>query len=350
MLTKFELSILNTFVALSGFLMVPSTSLLSLDTLIFCTATQMMAMSSQAFNQIIERDFDKQMSRTCLRPIPKNKISVRKAFAFTMGLYLTSNSLYLLYFPTPAFLVANLIMYSYLFVYTPLKRKSETNTHFGSIVGALPPVLGWVGAGGSPLDIQCLGLFSFLYAWQYPHFYGILWTYRDDYDKNGYKMVRDPKQATKIMYGCFVTQILSTIVLTYAGSFSYVGLAVMAPMFYKYSYKTIRDFDVECSIENAKKLKRGAYLPFLVFFLIILMNVAGVTPEQLYQRHVRFVEEEAKKLENEKSEFGDSIEDQNPEVKELIDTIISAAYQDSGKDYEQQQQQQSSPNNPSSDK
>ena len=100
--------------------------------------------------------------------------------------------------------MANLILYSYLFVYTPLKRKTELNTHFGSVVGALPPALGWMAAGGSFFDPHCLGLFTFLLAWQFPHFYGILWTYRNDYDENGYKMLKDHNRATKIMYSCLL--------------------------------------------------------------------------------------------------------------------------------------------------
>ena len=73
-LTKFKLSLLNTIVALSGYMICPGSIFFSIQTLNFCTATQLMAMSSQAFNQIIERNYDKEMVRTCTRPIPKNRI------------------------------------------------------------------------------------------------------------------------------------------------------------------------------------------------------------------------------------------------------------------------------------
>lgn len=280
-LTKIELSGLNTFVALCGYMMMPTSILLSTNTAMFCLATQLMAMSSQSANQIIEREHDKSMIRTSIRPLPKGTISTATASMITFSLYSASNYIYFTMFPPGALIMANVILYSYLFVYTPLKRKSEMNTFFGSIVGSLPPSLGWMAAGGSFLDFNSLVLFSFLMAWQFPHFYGILWTYRNDYDNTGYKMLNDHKEATRTMWACLGIQVASTIALTAAGSFSWTGLAIMAPLFYKYSFKSIKAFGNECSVENAKLLKKGAYMPFLIFFLILLLNIAGLTPEQL---------------------------------------------------------------------
>ena len=43
--------------------------------------------------------------------------------------------------------LSNFFLYS--FVYTPMKRWSIANTWVGSIVGAIPPAMGWTAATGS---------------------------------------------------------------------------------------------------------------------------------------------------------------------------------------------------------
>lgn len=48
---------------------------------------------------------------------------------------------------------SNLILYA--FVYTPLKQIHHVNTWVGAVVGAIPPLLGYVTADDTCLD--CLG-------------------------------------------------------------------------------------------------------------------------------------------------------------------------------------------------
>jgi protoheme IX farnesyltransferase len=75
----------------------------------------------------------------------------------------------------------------YVFVYTPLKRLSSANTLVGAIPGAIPPMIGWVGAGGA-LGWEAWFLFGLLFFWQLPHFIAINWLCRDEYESAGYKM------------------------------------------------------------------------------------------------------------------------------------------------------------------
>ncbi len=46
-----------------------------------------------------------------------------------------------------ALAAGNLLLYTS--VYTPMKRVSQVNTWVGSIVGAIPPLMGWATATGS---------------------------------------------------------------------------------------------------------------------------------------------------------------------------------------------------------
>jgi protoheme IX farnesyltransferase len=143
------------------------------------------------------------MIRTCTRPLPSSRISLKTASGLTLGLYSASSAIFYFFFPAPALICANTIFYSYLLIYTPLKRKSELNTFIGSIVGGLPPLLGWLSAGGElalPGSLGIWAMVSYLIGWQFPHFYGILWMYKKDYQDGGYKMKDSISSAKKDMW------------------------------------------------------------------------------------------------------------------------------------------------------
>ena len=57
----------------------------------------------------------------------------------------------------------------------------------GAVAGALPPLIGWVAAAGSPSVFGWI-LFGILFTWQMPHFMAIAWNFRDDYSKGGFKL------------------------------------------------------------------------------------------------------------------------------------------------------------------
>lgn len=90
-------------------------------------------------------------------------------------------------------MVANGIFFSYTHMYTPLKRNSTINTvnilinkTIGAISGSLTPYVGWAGAGGSLLSLEPFALSFYIFCWQYSHFYGILWMYKEDYKNAGF--------------------------------------------------------------------------------------------------------------------------------------------------------------------
>jgi protoheme IX farnesyltransferase len=76
-------------------------------------------------------------------------------------------------------------LFSYLFLYTPLKRKTPLCTLIGAFPGAVPPLIGWAAARGR-LDLGAWVLYALLFLWQFPHFMAIAWMYREDYTRAGY--------------------------------------------------------------------------------------------------------------------------------------------------------------------
>ena len=88
---------------------------------------------------------------------------------------------------TAALGVANVVLYAG--VYTPLKRVSIINTWVGSVVGAIPPLMGWSACTGGSLDSGAFVLAGILFAWQFAHFNALSWSLRSDYNRAGYQMM-----------------------------------------------------------------------------------------------------------------------------------------------------------------
>ncbi len=150
--------------------------------------TAFVASGTNALNQWVERAHDAQMRRTANRPLPSGKLQSREAVLFAWAISLVG-ILYLSAFVNIATaLVVTLSLSSYVFVYTPLKRKTWVSTLIGAVPGALPILAGWT-ASGQPVDAGAWTLFAIMFAWQMPHFYALAWIYREDYGRAGFRML-----------------------------------------------------------------------------------------------------------------------------------------------------------------
>lgn len=206
---KFRLSFTVAFSGSFGYLLGVKQPIDWVDFMLFTISGFMITGASNIFNQIIEKDLDKLMSRTCNRPLPTGRLSVQEAFWFAaiqmaLGSYLLFN-----YLPILAGILTLLSLVLYAFVYTPLKRVGPIAVFVGAIPGALPPLIGWVAATGE-LGVEAFTLFSIQFIWQFPHFWAIAWVLDDDYKKAGFKLLpssggRDLNTAFQIMtYALFL--------------------------------------------------------------------------------------------------------------------------------------------------
>src|SRR5216684_8006417 len=187
-LTKPEVNFLILITTFAGFYLAPTTGpggfriLLVLHTLL---ATLLVAGGTGTLNQFLERSFDAQMRRTARRPIASGRIEASHAFWFGVSLSVAGIAYLALAVNGLASLLAAVTLLSYLFVYTPLKRRTPLCTLIGAFPGAAPPLIGWAAAQGR-LEPEAWVLYAMVFLWQFPHFMAIAWMYREDYARAGY--------------------------------------------------------------------------------------------------------------------------------------------------------------------
>jgi protoheme IX farnesyltransferase len=199
--------------------------------------TALAAGGTLALNQVLERDLDARMQRTCRRPLPDGRLTPGEAAIFG-GLLTGGGIVYLaLSVGTGCAAVIAVTSVLYLGVYTPLKPVSPLATVLGAVPGALPPVAGWVAARGE-LGVGAGVLFAILFLWQLPHTLAIARLYREDYARAGIRVlpVVDPDGGSterQIVAGCLALHaagLLPTLVgLT--GGLYFFGALLLGALF-----------------------------------------------------------------------------------------------------------------------
>lgn len=193
--------------------------------------TTLVAGGAAVLNQVYERDTDAMMRRTRLRPLPDGRVACNDARLF--GLVLSTAGLVLLALRANllAALLALATLVVYLVVYTPMKRRTSFATLIGAVPGALPPLIGWTAAHGSP-SLGGIVLFAIVFLWQIPHFMAIAWLYRDDYRSAGFPMLsvvepegrRSGQQAVVYAAALFPVSLMPALIGVTGGM--YLGIAI----------------------------------------------------------------------------------------------------------------------------
>lgn len=194
--------------------------------------TFLLAISSFAYNQIIEIKTDALMERTRDRPLPSGRwplfaVYFMASSMLVLGLILLALNVNLL-----AAGVALASFVHYVFIYTAvLKRSTPWNTLIGGFSGAVGPLIGEA-AVANTLTFEGFTLFLLLFLWQPPHFWCLGIKYRDQYATAGIRIlpVTDGVQVTlRYMIGYWIS-ILLLIVLMYVPVFP--PLAIAGPSFF----------------------------------------------------------------------------------------------------------------------
>lgn len=186
-LGKYRISISVAITAVVGYLLYEIKYDFNLVLVFF--GTMLMSMGSASYNHWQERRIDPLMERTSRRPMATGRIRSNIGFAISSILTLLGMLLLLGTGEIGAMLVGLATLLIYNVIYTPMKRVSNLAVLPGAIVGGLPPLIGWVAAGGYIYAPAIWALALFLFLWQMPHFWLLLLLFDDQYDKAGYVML-----------------------------------------------------------------------------------------------------------------------------------------------------------------
>lgn len=237
--------------------------------LLFTVGGSLVTFSSNAINQLIEKDSDKLMVRTQNRPLPTLSMTQMDAVLFIGITALTGILLLTLAVNTSTGLLSALSLIIYGFIYTPLKKVSSIAVFVGAIPGALPPLLGYVAATNT-LNHYALWLFLVQFFWQFPHFWAIAWLSYGDYLKANIMLL--PSKDGKSKVSAFITLLYTVILIplslypAYLKGTMTVGSLVLLLASLGFSYLAFQ-FYRNCQDKDARKLMFGSFIYLLVFLI-----------------------------------------------------------------------------------
>ncbi|MGJ1384632.1 heme o synthase [Sphingobacterium spiritivorum] len=242
--------------------------------------------AANGFNEIIEKDLDKLMTRTEDRPLPAGRMTTGQALVLSlfMGIF---GTLILVKLNFIAGLLSVFSIFLYAFVYTPLKQKSPIAVFVGAFPGALPPLIGYYAAfksAGFGLEyaaiseaavvITPLVLFVIQFVWQFPHFWAIAWVADDDYKKAGFRLLPTKERDRVSAWMLFISAVLMIPVgflpmyFGFGGWIFTIVSLLGGLMFAWYGYKHL----AEQSIGSAKKVMFTSFIYLPVTQLVLLLN------------------------------------------------------------------------------
>jgi len=184
---KMRLTSLVVFSAIFGYL-IAAESVDWMSLIFLVLGGVLITGASNGFNQIIEKDLDKLMSRTNKRPLVTGRMSVIEAYwVASTAAFLGITILWFMLNPLSGVLGA-LALFLYVAVYTPLKQITPWAVFAGAFPGAIPPMLGYVAYSNS-FGLEAGLLFALQFMWQFPHFWAIAWKADKDYAKAGFRLL-----------------------------------------------------------------------------------------------------------------------------------------------------------------
>jgi protoheme IX farnesyltransferase len=213
-LGKIRIAILVTLSTFTGYVL--ASGEVDLFGLIPVAGVFLLALGAGALNQYQERFRDSLMPRTAGRPIPARQISATKALTISLFLLLAGTLVLTAGTNITAVALGMLTVIWYNGVYTYLKRISALAVIPGSLIGALPPLIGWASYQPDIFYPRPLMLALFFFIWQIPHFWLLLLNFGTDYEKAGYPSLTtrlDAQQLGRLTFVWIVATAVSIILL-----------------------------------------------------------------------------------------------------------------------------------------
>lgn len=230
----------------------------------------LLASGSSALNQYQERATDSMMERTRQRPLPHKLVSPSFVVLFSIILLISGSLILFLNFHLPVVLLGLLTVLWYNAVYTNLKKFTAFAVIPGSVTGGIPPVIGWIAAGGGWIDYRILLIVLFFVIGQIPHFWLLLLKYGKQYEQAGLPSLTtifSNRQIKRISNVWIIATLASSALLPIYGlissRFTVTAYLIFAGLFFLLT--------ILCSFLRQKKARQNTQFTALNIFYLIIM-------------------------------------------------------------------------------
>jgi heme o synthase len=247
----------------------------SLKLILVSLGILLMAVSASVINQVQEEGLDRLMNRTYNRPIPAGRIKLKHAIIFSLfslliGTFLIYSSGNLL-----AALIGLFTVLWYNGVYTYSKRITAFAVIPGALTGALPPLIGWLAAGGGIWDKPIIFIEFLFFTGQIPHFWLLILKYGEEYNKAGIPSLTaifKSDQISRLTFTWVLTSVIAAMFLCYfevIRSGILIGILLIASAFLIWKFSALIN-----SRSDNKTNKKYSILLDSYFLLVLLLLIS----------------------------------------------------------------------------
>lgn len=241
-----------------------------------------LAMGSAILNQYQEFALDAQMERTKHRPIPSGQISPFNALLLSVSMIVGGSAMLYLSSGFDAMWLGLLALLWYNAFYTPLKRKTPFAVIPGSVIGSLPPLVGWVAGGGDLMDMRAIVMAFFFFIWQVPHFWLLMIKYGEQYEAAGFPSLQRFYSEQHIRWVTFVWTASTAISALMLPAFKVVqsqitaiGIAIISTWLI-FSFLKLLKFDQHIIFKPMKYFMKINVFVLVIIILLTVDNLWGI--------------------------------------------------------------------------
>ena len=244
---------------------------LSLKLFLVTAGILMLAVSASVLNQIQERVTDGLMPRTHDRPLPSGRLTLTRAWLY-FAICLLSGSVLLLFFGSPGAVFAGILtIIWYNGVYTYAKRITPFAVVPGAVTGALPPLIGWLAAGGGAWDRSIVFVEFLFFIGQIPHFWMLVLKFGEEYHQAGLPSltrVLSRSQIDRLTFTWVVTSVIAALFLCY---FEIIGSVIISAVLFIVSVYMVWRFSSLVRHPEEQRSYRTYSIHFFLYYLLLIV-------------------------------------------------------------------------------
>jgi len=274
-LNKVRITVAVTLTTIAGYILAKGT--VDFEMIMPVLGIFILACGSAAVNHIQDKDKDAIMERTSNRPIPSGELSQSLAWIIAISEIITGS---LLIYYGGGFLAMQLGILALIWyngIYTPLKRKTAFAVIPGSVIGSIPPLVGWVAAGGSLADPKAMVLGLFFFMWQVPHFWLLMLKYGEEYKKAGFPSITSKISPQQVKNSTFLWTVATAVSALMVAMSGLISLMIFKIMILLASIWLIVVFS-KLLKHQAKDFNPFYYFMRINYFVLIMILVLSIEP------------------------------------------------------------------------